>query len=77
MLLGLLIAAAVMTNSAGAAPAKLSTITSVDIARVLPVGIYAGLTHRYIEGAIHGEVSAEEPRRGAEGACGWTWGDSL
>ena len=64
MLLGPLFAAAVMTNSAGASPAKLSTITSVDIARVLPVGIYAGLTYRYIEGEIHGEVSAEEPVAG-------------
>jgi hypothetical protein len=64
MLLGPAIAVAATTRSAGAVPAKLSTIISVDIVRVLPVGIYAGLTYRYIEGAIHGEVSAEEPVAG-------------
>jgi hypothetical protein len=64
MLLGPLIAVAATTSSAGAVPAKLSTITSVDVAHVLPVGIYAGLTYRYVEGAIHGEVSAEEPVAG-------------
>lgn len=41
-----------------------STITGVDIARVLPVGSYAGLTYRYVEGAIHGEASADEPVAG-------------
>ncbi len=53
-----------MMSSVGAARANPSTITSVDIARVLPAGSYAGLTYRYIEGAIHGEVSAEEPVAG-------------
>ena len=64
MLLGALLAAAVITTSVGAAPANPSTITSVDVAHVRPVGSYAGLTFRYIEGAIHGEVSAEEPIAG-------------
>ena len=63
MLLGML-SAAVMTTSAGAARANPSAITSVDIARVQPVGSYAGLAFRYIEGTIHGEVSAEEPIAG-------------
>ncbi len=39
-------------------------ITSVDIDRVQRVGSYAGLPFRYIEGAIHGEVSVEEPIAG-------------
>ena len=64
MLLGALLAAAGMTTSAGAVWANPSTITSVDIARAQPVGSYAGLTFRYIEGAINGEVSAEEPIAG-------------
>jgi hypothetical protein len=64
MLLGALLAAAVVTISVGAARANPSTITRVDVARVQPVGSYAGLTFRYIEGAIHGEVSAEEPIAG-------------
>jgi Alpha/beta hydrolase domain len=64
MLLGALFAAAGMTTSAGAVRANPSTITRVDIARAQPVGSYAGLTFRYIEGAINGEVSAEEPIAG-------------
>jgi hypothetical protein len=64
MLLGALLAAAGMTTSVGAARANASTVTSVDIALVRPVGSYAGLTFRYIEGAVHGEVSAEEPIAG-------------
>jgi hypothetical protein len=65
MLLGALLAAAGMTTSAGAViRANPSIITSVDIARAQPVGSYAGLAFRFIEGAIHGEVSAEEPIAG-------------
>ncbi len=64
MLLGALLAAAGMTTSTGAVWANPSTITSVDIARAQPVGSYAGLTFRYIEGVINGEVSAEEPIAG-------------
>jgi hypothetical protein len=60
VLFGALIGAAVITTSVGAAPANPSTITSVDVARVRPVGTYAGLTFRYIKGVIYGEVSAEE-----------------
>ena len=64
MLLGALLAAAGITTSAGAVRANPSTITGVDIARAQPVGSYAGHSFRYIEGAIHGEVSAEEPIAG-------------
>ena len=64
MLLGALLAAAGMTTSVGTAQANASTITSVDIALVRPAGSYSGLTFRYIEGAVHGEVSAEEPIAG-------------
>ncbi|MGB7976198.1 MAG: alpha/beta hydrolase domain-containing protein [Roseiarcus sp.] len=64
LLLGALLTAAGMAASIGSARANASTITSVDIARVLPVGRYAGLTFRYIEGAVHGEVSVEEPIAG-------------
>src|ERR1700728_3794947 len=60
VLFGALIGAAVITTSVGAAPANPSTITSVDVARVRPVGTYAGLTFRCIKGVIYGEVSAEE-----------------
>jgi hypothetical protein len=56
MLLGALLAAAAMTTSVRVARANPSTITSVDIAHVQPVRSYAGLTFRYIEGAIHGEA---------------------
>jgi Alpha/beta hydrolase domain len=64
MVLGALLAAAGMTTAVGAARANASTVTSVDIAFVQPVGSYSGLTFRYIEGAVHGEVSAEEPIAG-------------
>ena len=64
ILLGSFMAAAAIASSAGAAPAEPSTITSVDIARNLPVGSYAGRTYHYVEGAIHGEVSVEEPVAG-------------
>ncbi len=64
VLLGAFLAAVGMTTSVGAAHANPSTITSVDIALVLPVGDYGGRAYRYIEGAIHGEVSAEEPVAG-------------
>jgi hypothetical protein len=64
MFLGALLAATGMTTSAGAVRANPSTITSVEIARAQPVGSYAGLTFRYIEGAINGEVSADEPIAG-------------
>ncbi len=60
VLFGSLVGAAVVTTSVGAAPANPSTITSVDITRVLPVGSYGGLSYRYVEGVIHGEVSAGE-----------------
>ena len=60
----LLTAVAVITTSNYVARANPSTITSIDVARVQPVGSYAGLPFRYIEGAIHGEVSAEEPIAG-------------
>jgi len=63
-LLRAFLAAAVMTTSDCVARANPSTITSIDLARVQPVGSYAGLPFRYIEGAIHGEVSAEEPIAG-------------
>ena len=63
-LLGAILAVVVVTTSVGATPANASTITSVDVAHVRSVGSYAGLTFRYIEGAIHGEVSAEEPIAG-------------
>jgi Alpha/beta hydrolase domain len=55
-----LLAAVGMMASVGAAHANPSIITSVDITRILPVGSYGGLTYRYVEGVIHGEVSAEE-----------------
>src|ERR1700722_9693045 len=64
MLLGALLAAAAMTTSVSVARANPSTITSVDIAHVQPAGSYAGLAFRYIEGAINGEVSDEEPIAG-------------
>ena len=65
MLLGALAAgAAVITPSARAAQADSSTITSVDITRILPAGTFAGLAFRYIEGVMRGEVSAEEPIAG-------------
>jgi hypothetical protein len=64
MLLGALLAAAVMTTSVSVARANPSTITSVDIAHVQPAGNYVGLAFRYMEGAINGEVSAEEPIAG-------------
>jgi hypothetical protein len=54
------LAAASMTGPAGAAPAKSSAIIAVDMARELPVGTYGGLAWRYLEGVIHGEVSAAE-----------------
>jgi hypothetical protein len=60
MLSGALLAAAGMTASAEAARANPSTITRVDITRVLPAGSHGGLTYRYVEGVIHGEASAEE-----------------
>jgi Alpha/beta hydrolase domain len=68
-LLGALLAVAVITTSVGAAPANPS-ITSVDITHVQSVGSYAGLTFRYIEGAIHGEVSAAEPIAGLRELAG-------
>ena len=77
MLLGALLAAAAMTTSVSVARANPSTITSVDIAHVQPVGSYAGLTFRYIEGAIHGEVSAEEPIAGLRELAGRTDDRSL
>ena len=70
MLLGALLAAAAMTTSVRVARANPSTVTSVDIAHVQPVGSYAGLTFRYIEGAIHGEVSAAEPIAGLRELAG-------
>jgi hypothetical protein len=70
MLLGALLAAAAMTTSVRVARANPSTITSVDIAHVQPVGSYAGLSFRYIEGAIHGEVSAAEPIAGLRELAG-------
>ena len=70
MLLGALLAAAAMTTSVRVARANPSTITSVDIAHVQPVRSYAGLTFRYIEGAIHGEVSAAEPIAGLRELAG-------
>jgi hypothetical protein len=60
MLSGALLAAAGVATLVGAARANPSTIASVDITRVLPVGSYGGVTYRYVEGVIHGEVSAEE-----------------
>ena len=63
-LLSAFLAAVGMTSLVSAARANPSTITGVDIARVLPVGSYAGLTYRYVEGAIHGEASADEPVAG-------------
>ena len=62
--MGALLAAAVSTTSVGAASANPSIITSVDVARVRPVGSHAGLTFRLVEGTVHGEVSAEEPVAG-------------
>jgi Alpha/beta hydrolase domain len=64
VLLGALLGTAVVTTSVGAASANPSTITSVDVARVRPVGSYAGLTFRSIEGTVYGEISAEEPIAG-------------
>ena len=52
------LATAAMTGPAGARPAKPSTIAAVDVTRDLPAGSYAGVTYRYVEGVIHGEVSA-------------------
>ena len=49
------------TPSARAAQANSSTITSVDVAKIRPIGTFAGLAFRYIEGVTRGEVSAEEP----------------
>jgi Alpha/beta hydrolase domain len=54
------LATAAMTGSADASPAMPSTIAAVDITRNLPAGSYAGVTYRYVEGVIHGEVSAAE-----------------
>ena len=59
-MLGALLVAAI-TTSVGAARSNPSSVTSVDIARVQQVGSYAGLNFRYLEGVVHGEVSAEEP----------------
>src|SRR5271167_4381959 len=58
------LAAATMIGPAGAAPAKSSAIIAVDVTRDLPAGTYGGLAWRYIEGVIHGEVSATEPVAG-------------
>ncbi|MGB3580679.1 MAG: hypothetical protein WBA40_06160, partial [Roseiarcus sp.] len=58
------LAAASMIGSAGAAPAKSSAIIAVDVTRDSPVGTYGGLAWRYLEGVIHGEVSAAEPVAG-------------
>jgi hypothetical protein len=55
---------AAMTGSAGAAPVQPSTILAVDIAHDLPAGTYAGVAYRFIEGVVHGEVSAAEPVAG-------------
>jgi hypothetical protein len=57
-------AAAVMTGLAGAAPAKPSAVVAVEVTREQPAGIYAGVTYRYVEGVIRGEVSAAEPVAG-------------
>jgi hypothetical protein len=54
------LAAATMIGPAGAAPAESSAIIAVDVTRELPVGTYGGLAWRYLEGVIHGEVSAAE-----------------
>lgn len=69
-LIGALLAVAVITTSVDAARANPSTITSVDIARVQSIGRYAGLTFRYMEGTIHGEVSAAEPIAGLRELAG-------
>ena len=57
-------AAAAMTGPTGAAQAASSSIVSVDVARDLPAGSYAGVNYRYVEGVIHGEASAAEPVAG-------------
>jgi hypothetical protein len=54
------LAAATMIGPVGAAPAKSSAIIAVDVTRELQVGTYGGLAWRYLEGVIHGEVSAAE-----------------
>src|SRR5271168_2051034 len=54
------LAAATMIGPAGAAQAKSSAIIAVDVTRDLPAGTYGGLAWRYLEGVIHGEVSAAE-----------------
>ena len=53
-----------MTGLAGAAPEKPSTIVAVEVTREQPAGIYAGVTYRYVEGVIRGEVSAAGPVAG-------------
>ena len=64
------LAAATMIGPAGAAPAKSSAIIAVDVTRDLPAGTYGGLTWRYVEGVIHGEVSAAEPVAGLSELAG-------
>src|SRR5277367_725543 len=54
------LATAAMTGPLGASSAKPSTIAVVDVTRNLPAGSYAGVAYRYVEGVIHGEVSATE-----------------
>jgi len=53
-----------MTGPANASEDGSSAIAAVDVARNLPAGSYAGVTYRYVEGVIHGEVSATEPVAG-------------
>ena len=50
-----------MTRTRGAAS---SAILTVEVARDIPAGAYAGLAWRYVEGVIHGEVSTAEPVAG-------------
>jgi hypothetical protein len=57
-------AAAGMMGPTGAAQAASSAIAAVAVARDLPAGSYAGVAYHYIEGVIHGEVSAAEPVAG-------------
>jgi Alpha/beta hydrolase domain len=64
MLLGGLLAVAGISTSVNSAGADPSAIIKVDIVHSQPIGSYSGRAFRYVEGAIHGEVSSAEPIAG-------------
>jgi hypothetical protein len=53
-------AASAMIGPVGGTSVNSSAIIAVDVTSDLPAGTYGGLTWRYLEGVIHGEVSVAE-----------------